>query len=1304
MDANERLHIEWIGMAQPEGLVVTTAALKAAEANITWPVAELQARVRELAGEGQAILDLRGFVRDILEWSDDFVVDAASLPASLRVTLDGGEILAPTLAVRDADEPGKFVLLVQETHRAKLDVASDDKRWSATEHQRFYHLLRETGVPVGLLTNGQLFRLVYAPKGESAGWITFRLSDMLTVDGRPLLGALHMLLNERRLISLEASKRLGGLLLASREYQNTVSSALREQILSALRELLLGFQRADRLAEEKILGAYRHGHLQEVYSGLVTVMMRMVFILYAEEKNLLPMEAKLYADGYSLTRLYAQLREDRGRHGDTMDERYGAWARVITLFRLLHDGARAATGLVIAARKGDFFRPDAYPFLEGRERGSVRQGGEILDLPKVSDGVVFRVLDLLLMLKGERLQYRGLDVEQIGSVYEGLMGFEIETAEGDSLCLMPEHVVVNLEALLGMAGGERGKELKRLANLDLKDKAGGELKSAKTVPELQAALGRRLSVRQPGLIAKSEMFLQPGEERRKTGSHYTPRALTEPIVATTLRPVLEGLGPEVKPEQILDLKICDPAMGSGAFLVEACRQLADHLVAAWRRTGTMPELPLDEDPLLHARRLIAQRCIYGVDKNPLAADLARLSMWLVTFAREHPFTFVDHALRCGDSLIGLSREQISSLTLDISLGTQIDIVRTVVAKQVALAEGLRHRIHAIGDPPDNEQLDGLWQDTNEALATVRTLGDLVIASYFSADSDKARKKVFEDLAAKVPDWLATGQHGSEVNELVVELRAGDKGVAPFHWEIEFPEVFMRENPGFDCFVGNPPFLGGIIVGARHGLVYHAALSTMYEGATGLVDLVAFFLRRSFQLLRRRGTFGLVATNTVAQGDTRRAGLQWLLSHDGTVYDAKRRYIWPGQAAVVVSVVHVAKTLAFERVSLDGVSVDRVSAFLFRGRSDSTPTPLRDNDDLSFMGTTLCGAGFLFEPSPSNGASSIQEMKRMIEADEHCKEVIFPYLGGEDLNTNPKQKPSRFVIDFGEMREAEARRWPSLFSILDERVRPLRAGNKQRNYRDDWWLHIRRAPKATAHMLKHGRILAVTQVSKHLSVAFVEGGVVLANTMMLILLHQNGAFAVLQSRVHEVWARLTGSSMKDDLRYTTDCVDTFPRPEGGVDLLEAIGKTYYEFRAALMIKNNEGLTKTYNRFHNPDERSADILQLRALHAQMDRAVLDAYGWTDILPTYDFREQLDESTRLTWAEDTRDEVLARLLELNRVMAAREADEAKAAAESAKAEGAKGGKKTPAKKRGKKDDATPQLSMLAPPADPEDGNDSI
>ncbi|MFO0675727.1 MAG: hypothetical protein U0169_04295 [Polyangiaceae bacterium] len=230
-DVNERLHREWIGMAQPEGLVVTTPALKAAEANVTWPVVELQAALKEMAGDAKIVLDLAGFGREILGWSDEFVVEATDLHDALRVPLEGGEVLSPSLAVRSADEPNSFVLLVSRTDawKADLDAASDSQRWTATPQQKFERLLRETGVHVGLLSNGKVFRLVYAPKGESAGWISFRLDDMLSSgeDSRYLLGAMHMLLNERRLLSLDPSKRLHGLLKASRDYQNTVSNALR---------------------------------------------------------------------------------------------------------------------------------------------------------------------------------------------------------------------------------------------------------------------------------------------------------------------------------------------------------------------------------------------------------------------------------------------------------------------------------------------------------------------------------------------------------------------------------------------------------------------------------------------------------------------------------------------------------------------------------------------------------------------------------------------------------------------------------------------------------------------------------------------------------------------------------------------------------------------------------------------------------------------------------------------------------------------------------------------------------------------
>jgi hypothetical protein len=1274
-DANERLHQDWIGMAQPDGLVVTTAALKDAEANITWPVIELQAALEDLAGETKIILDHRALLTQILGWSEEFLVERDNTPESLRVALDGNELLSPSLAVRSADDPNAFAFLVVVTDKwnAELDAATDDKRWTASPHQKFERLLRESGVHAGLLMNGQVFRLVYAPKGESAGSITFRLSELLSVDGRSLLGAFHMLLNERRLLSLEPEKRLIGLLKASREYQNTVSNALREQVLTAVRELLRGFEHADLIAKGTILGELRRENLKDVYIGLVTVLMRMVFVLFAEERGLLPMEHDLYASSYSLTRLYAQLLEDRGRFGDGLDDRYGAWARVITLFRLLHDGVKAADGLALPARRGDFFSADAFPFLEGRSVGSARQMDETLEVPRISDGVVFRVLDNLLVLKGERLQYRGLDVEQIGSVYEGLMGFELEVAQGKSLCLTPEHVVVNLEELLEQPGPERVKTLKAKAGLDLKDKAAGEVKKADNIESLQAALSRRNSARQPGLIAMGSLYLQPGEERRKSGSHYTPKSLTSPIVEATLRPVLERLGGNVTPEQLLDLKICDPAMGSAAFLVEACRQLADHLVGAWRRTGTMPELPKDEDPVLHARRLIAQRCLYGVDKNPLAVNLARLSMWLVTFAKEHPFTFVDHALRAGDSLVGLSNEQIASFSLDVTTKwRQVETVRRFIAPAVQRAEELRNQIHSIGDPPDTRRLVELWADTNDALHAVRMLGDLVVASFFSEDSEKARRQGLEDLAGKVEAWMTTGQGEAELQSMVTELREGEKFVIPFHWEIEFPEVFTRENPGFDCVVGNPPFLGGRKISGVTGPSYLDWITDRYESAGGQADLVCYFFRRSFAALRNDGTFGLIATNTISQGDSRRAGLSYICRNGGTIYSATKRIPWPGAAAVVVSSVNVVKGAAAVVRHLNGKQCDVITAYLFHAGTSDDPSVLPVNSAISFKGQEPYGRGFIFSDD-MNGANPISQMADLIARDPKNQQRIRPYLGGEDFLGHPDQHAGSFVIDFGDCTEAEARGWPDLFTICEQRVRTERASKAKEVAEWPFWRFWRIRQELRDAVQGLPRILMHPFTSTHLAFSFVPTQTIVSSPHVVIASHSMSVFACLQSRVHEAWARFFASSHEDRLRYTpSDCFETFPIVPvvlGGTIELTSVGSKYYELRAAIMMHNREGLTDTYNRFHDADERGPQILELRELHAAMDRAVLDAFGLTDIRPAYDFREQPDENIRLTWHDDTRDEVLARLLELNRVMAEAGSQQAAKPKASKKKRAAKG-----------------------------------
>ncbi|MCA9561617.1 MAG: N-6 DNA methylase, partial [Myxococcales bacterium] len=560
---------------------------------------------------------------------------------------DHQETLRPTYAVLDPFVDGAVLLLVLVV-RGDLDQPVSEG-WEASPQARLERLLRDTGTPAGLLLNGAELRLVYAPRGESSGHLGFPVAEMCTVGGRGILAALHMLLSEHRVFGAPDGHRLADLLVDSRKYQNEVSTRLAEQVLDALWEMLRGFQAADEAANGKLLDLANTAS-DEIYGGVLTVIMRLVFLLYAEDRGLMPDDA-IYARNYSVGGLYERLREDAGQYPDTMDQRHGAWAWLLSTFRLVYAGGGHA-GLRLPARRGDLFNPDTYSFLEGRPHGIAHVEGETFDPPRVPDGTIWRVLEGLLVLDGERLSYRTLDVEQIGSVYESMMGFEVCRLPGRSVAVRPKDVVVDLDALLARPPGKRLASLSDEADCKLSGQAAKDLKAASTVDELVAALGRRLSRRTPHALPPGAAVLQPGEERRRSGSHYTPRELTEPIVRTTLRPVLEALGPRPTPAQILDLKVCDPAMGSGAFLVEACRQLADALVEACEAHD---DHRLDDaDALGHARRLVAQRCLYGVDKNPFAVNLAKLSLWLETLAVDQPFTFVDHALRHGDSLVGLS--------------------------------------------------------------------------------------------------------------------------------------------------------------------------------------------------------------------------------------------------------------------------------------------------------------------------------------------------------------------------------------------------------------------------------------------------------------------------------------------------------------------------------------------------------------------------------------------------------------------------------------------------------------------------
>ena len=1309
VSAHVRDHLEWLGFIQPTGLVVSAHALEQAGAILNRRDIEGQRRLEECvemspsaAGEEPVpfLPDFETFARRVLDWSFRPAGYAGGGAGPVPPELEWAT-LRPDYAVRERDPrdgaPCWQLLVSRLEPGTDLDrVVRKGGGLEASPHGRLERLLRETRVPAGILFNGRTIRLLSAPRGESSGWMDFHVRDMLPTAGRPLVAAMRLLLRESRLLTGPAEHRLAGLLEASRKYQNVVSERLSEQVLHGLYELLRGFEQAHQKSHGNLLAHELEQDPDNVYRALLTVILRLVFLLYAEERGMLTGDST-FAAHYSVVGLHGRLREDAGLYPDTMDDRYGAWAQLLALFRMVHDGADSGA-MHLQGRRGALFNPSRFPFLEGWLGSGAPQVTQAIETPLVPDGTIYRVLEKLLVLDGERISYRALDVEQIGSVYETMMGFRLEKATGRSVAVKSPKkggapTTVDLEKLAAVAPGARVKWVRDRTGRRLTPTVAKLLRVAGTVTEVHAALAKVVdNAATPDLVPRGSMILQPSDERRSSGSHYTPRELTAPIVEDTLAPILERLadGGVPRPADLLELKVCDPAMGSGAFLVEACRQLAELLLDSWKLHGGRPEVTAGEDELVFARRLVAQRCLYGVDRNPMAVDLAKMSLWLATLSKDEPLTFLDHALRDGDSLVGLGRKQIAGFTWERgSVQTELS-----VNEAVKRAAELRSRIRRAGPDASAVDLEGLWEEAGKALARVRSYGDLAVETFFLETRVTSRRT---RRAARLADVL--GGDTDDHRGRLAGKRKAHPPFAPFHWEIEFPEVFERENPGFDAFVGNPPFAGHINVVNANVTHYTDWLRALHTGTVGKCDLVAHFFRRSFSLLRCLGTMGLIATNTIGQGGTRNTGLRQICHSGGEIYRASTRYKWPGQAAVVVSIVHVAKGPLLVGRSLDGRTVGDITAFLFHSGGHDDPTRLEDNAHQSFQGNIVLGMGFTFDDTDNKGvATPLAEMRRLIGEDPRNGAVIRPYIGGAEVNASPTHAHHRYVISFRDYplrredlgtlwsdADDEERRawlrdgvapvdypdpvaadWSSLLEIVEERVKPerLRAVRKSKSSHGQraavWWQFYHQAQDLHLAISRLDRVLAVSGVGQHAAFAFLPARVVFSNALMIFPLSSHAAFCALQSRPHELWARFFGSTMKDDLRYTpTDCFETFPFPQRWTTRsdLEAAGRAYYDFRADRMVRNNEGLTKTYNRFHDPTEQGPGITRLRKLHAAMDRAVLAAYGWTDIDTSCEFlpehpADPADEAAsrrgrkryRYRWPDPVRDEVLGRLMALN------------------------------------------------------------
>jgi type I restriction-modification system DNA methylase subunit len=1271
-DADRIFHETWLGLAQPiEGLVFSVPVL--AEAQIA-PAArpEITAQIRsqlvELSSGTLALKNVRQFFEAFLGYdAPGMLVARDALPAfyapesrqEVRASFAIARAPAPPsddpfaefadpAAVPDSGSTtstSPLLALVWDLTDDAADASALDLDapedvtgpWRYPPTAKLERLLRHTSIPIGFVSNHRSLRLVYAPPGETTSHLTFRLDDLADPAGRPIALALELLLHARRTYGADPRFNFEGLLAESRRRQADVTEKLADQVFDAVESLLAGFEAAatrdctgNRV--DWLRAAMEEDH---VHDGVLNGVLRLVFLLYAEDRSLLPVDHPFYARHLSVLALYERLVHDVGAHPESMHHRFGAYGALTTLFRAIYFGIRHGT-LHLPPRQGKLFDPSAYPFLEGglphwTAAVTLAEDRAQVQLPSVDDKTIYDVLQGLIVFDGQRLSYRDLSVEQIGAVYESLMGYRVLRLVGPAVRLGKNGVWVGLEELRHASETARKKLLEDRCDLSaiaIKSilAALAEHEDDDAAADAIAALsGKKNQLRNRGRLA--QLVLQPTEQRRSTGSHYTPRSLSERVVRGTLGPILARLGAAPTAGRILQLKVCDPAMGSGAFLVEACRFLGEQVVEAWRRNEELPAIiEKHGEPLLHAKRLVAERCLYGVDKNAAAVELAKLSLWLDTMSADKSFTFLDHVLRHGDSLVGLDPDQIRAFHW--SPDAQLPMVRLLVDQ--ALVEVREHRdaIQALADDESDfaqSEKRRVLELAELAMDRVRLVADACVGAFFAGDKAKAREQERQKRLATVEAWLG----GDEEKRFEVEEWSRDirEKHAPFHWHLELPEVFFLERPDplddskvnraafVDAFVGNPPFMGGTGITEITGSpTYVHWLKRACPEAGTTTDLSAYFLRRAASLLGKHGTVGFVVTNSISEGDTRVAGLRALLSEGGQLVDVTRDIVWPGSAAVHVSTLVLAFGIVTRQPGLkrllDEREVRSINSRLEPKPERPDPARLMAQAGSSFVGTSLGSNGFVLDAT---------EARELLDREPSAEHVIRPVIGGREVNQNPAGTPDRYVINFGSQPLSFAERFPRALEIVRTRVKPQRdrgkdhgPGNHGRKY---WWQHTLRADPLYEAIAGLRRCLVTSEVAKHLCLSFQPIDRVFTKQLFVFPFDQHTQFAVLQSRVHEPWARLLSSSMKNDLRYaTSDCFETFPFPQPDpravISPVEASGGRLYTEREKYMVDTNQGLTQTYNQLKDRRCEEPRILALRKLHEEMDRAVLDAYGWTDL----------------------------------------------------------------------------------------------
>lgn len=1274
---------------------------------------------------------------EVLGWGDFWTAaqDRPALAETYRAASDGIQAVTvtPTGALLRGEEVGALVLVTDPADSLR-EVGQDG--WATSPIDRMAAMLRAPGstCSIGVVTDGRWWAMVSAPReGSAASGVV----DCQTwVEEPATRDAFCELLSVRRLVGGTAAQRLPRLfedsVLAAEEVTEALGTQVRsavELIVSAMSDALLDAAEREAPASRESTESTEPGNdtggetgsgpleaePREVYEAVVTVMMRCVFLLFAEERGLLPTDT-LYTGGYGLaTVLDALEARARDEGEESMDGTSLTWHRLLATSRALHGGVNTED-MRIPAYGGSLFDPERFPFLTATDASGTL-------LLTVSDRVMLHVLRSLqtARLKGRetrRLSFRDIDVEQIGYIYEGLLGYTCTRAEETTLGLLGkegEEPEVPLSVLNELA--ERHAEDADLAGAIIawlkEDQPGAKpptcealakaLVSGDTLPDANRALlsvtrdeALRADLRpwigvirrdlrgRPVVIQQGGLVVTETPSRRNAGAHYTPRALAEEVVKYALEPLVYSPGPHetddrsqwqpVSSDRILDLHVADIACGSGAFLVAAARFVARELVEAWTREGALQQGTRPGDLERQALRKVVARCLYGVDINEMAVEMCKLSLWLVSLDEDKPFSFVDDKVFVGNSLLGITDlRQLKAQHIDPAAATtqrlfELDRtgayagvldVDTVVKRVTDRRQDLASEVSSTDPARSTTTKQRLQHKNEEDLKLLTRVADAIVAvglnPTIGVKSGQGLDEAYNDLTVALGRaFPAEGASDDSMLEAILE-----RGLTPtvpsdyerwhcLHWPLAMPEVMERG--GFDAIVGNPPFLGGMKISPAMGQnLREWFVSVLARNESGNADLVAYFFLRAFSLLNGRGTLGLIATNTVAQGRTRKVGLDQMVNFGFTITRAIRSRSWPSQGANLefAAVWGTRGAVSSHTTTIcDDVPVPRISSLLEPvGRVKGKPERLTENVGLAFIGCYVLGKGFILES---------EEAGEWITEEPRNSEVLFPYLNGEDLNSRPDCSASRWVVDFNERSQEAARQYELPWRHIFDKVRPERVVKDAEKYPrmvKEWWKYWNSRPAMRKAIADLDEMLVIARVSKTVMPVRVSTGSVMSEATVVFATDSHAQQAVLSSSLHQYWAIVYGSGMRSDPRYTpSDVFETFPRPEPTPEL-EAIGRTLDAERREIMLRRELGLTKLYNLINDPGLEAGtdpDVDRMRAIHVELDAAVAAAYGWDDLDLTHGFHTYR-KMTRWTVPPATRVEILDRLLEENHRRAA-------------------------------------------------------